>query len=204
LQNKFPQAFSFAKDKQINVRKAFTIDDIINLFNLPLSQIAFQQVQEIQQQMETYNRNEQDQDVWTYSAQSSSYRVQKAYKLLMGHQPVEPALKWLWKSYCQPKHRVFFWLLMNDRLSTKNILKRRKMQLDSFNCAFCAAAQEETVHHLFWGCPYAQQCWGTLDLQIAQDGDTVQNIHALRTQLRSQFFHDSNHFDELDDLESKK
>jgi hypothetical protein len=41
LQNKFPQAFSFAKDKQINVRKAFIIDNVHDLFNLPLSQIAF-------------------------------------------------------------------------------------------------------------------------------------------------------------------
>jgi hypothetical protein len=147
-----------------------------------------QQIQEIQQQMEMYNRNEQEQDIWTYTAQRSSYKVQKIYKLLMGHQPIQPTLKWLWKSYCQPKHRVFFWLLMNDRLSTKNIPKRRKMQLESFNCAFCGSAQEETVLHLFWGCPYAQKCWGTLELQIAQDGETLQNIHALRTQLQSQFF----------------
>ena len=132
-----------------------------------------------------YNRNEQEQDIWTYTAQRSSYKVQKIYKLLMGHQPIQPTLKWLW-SYCQPKHRVFFWLLMNDRLSTKNIPKRRKMQLESFNCAFCGSAQEETVLHLFWGCPYAQKCWGTLELQIAQDGETLQNIHALRTQLQSE------------------
>ena len=142
----------------------------------------------MQQQMETYNKNELQKDVWTYSAQSSSYRVQTTYKLLMGHQPVQHILKWLWKSYCQPKHKVFCWLLMKDRLSTKNILKRKKMQLDSFNCAFYISAQEESVHHLFWECSYAQQCWGTLDLQIIQDGNTVQNIQALRTQLRSQFF----------------
>jgi len=116
--------FSFAKDKQ---RKAFTIDNVVDLFNLPLSQIAFQQAPKIQQQMETCNRNELEKDVWTYSAQSSTYRVRTTYKLLMGHQPAQPDLKWLWKSYCQPKHRVFFWLLMKDRLSTKNILKRRKM-----------------------------------------------------------------------------
>jgi len=135
-----------------------------------------------------YSRNDQDKDVWTYSTQGATYKVQTTYKLLMGHQPVQPAIKWLWKSYCQPKHRVFFWLLMKDRLSTKNILKRRKMQLDSFNCAFCTSAQEETTLHLFWGCPYAQHYWGTIGLQIVEDGDTVQNIQALRTQLRSQFF----------------
>ena len=170
LQNKFPQAFSFAKDKNMHVRRAFTIEDITDLFNLPLSQIAFQQAQEIKQQMETFNRNDQDKDVWTYSTQGATYKVQTTYKLLMGHQPVQPAIKWLWKSYCQPKHRVFFWLLMKDRLSTKNIL-RRKMQLDSFNCAFCTSVQEETTLHLFWECPYAQHCWGTIGLQIVEDGD---------------------------------
>ena len=28
-----------------------------------------------------------------------------------------PAFKWLWKSSCQNKHKVFFWLLLKDRLA---------------------------------------------------------------------------------------
>jgi hypothetical protein len=142
----------------------------------------------MQQQMQMHNRNELEKDVWTYSAQNSSYRAQTTYKLMMGHQPVQPILKWLWKSYCQPKHQVFFWLLTKDRLSTKNILMRRKMQLDSYSCAFCISGQKESVHHLFWECTYAQQCWETLDLQILQDGDTIQNTQALRAQLGSQSY----------------
>lgn len=90
LQNRFSQAFSFAKDKQVNVRKAFNIDNVIKLFNLPLSQIAFLQAQEMHQEMETCNRNELEKDVWTYSAQSSKYRVGKTYIILMDHKPVEP------------------------------------------------------------------------------------------------------------------
>jgi len=187
LQNKFPQAFSFAKDKQINVRKAFDTDNITDLFNLPLSEIAFQQIQEIQQQMQMSSRNELQEDIWTYFAQNSNYRAQTAYTRLMGQQPIQPILKWLWKSYCQPKHKVFFWLLLKDRLSTKNILRRRKMQLDSYTCAFCTSGQEESIHHLFWECTYAQQCWGTLEPHILQNGDTTQNTQALRIQLRSQF-----------------
>jgi len=57
----------------------------------------------------------------------------KVYKLLLGHQEVHPVLKWLWS--CQPKQRVFFWLLINDRLSTRNILRRKHMHLDAYDCA---------------------------------------------------------------------
>jgi hypothetical protein len=32
----------------------------------------------------------------------------------------------LWKTSVQKRHKVFFWLLLKDRLSTRNILWRRK------------------------------------------------------------------------------
>jgi hypothetical protein len=77
---------------------------------------------------------------------------------------------------------------MKDRLSTRNILKRKNMVLDSYDCAFCPSAIEETVQHLFWSCPFAQQCWGWLNLQTVQDGDTFQNIDAIKDQLQTRFF----------------
>lgn len=95
----------------------------------------------------------------------------------------------MWKSYCQPKHRVFFfWLLMNDRLSTRNILQIKHIILDSYNCEFCLTPFEETAQHLSWECPFAQQCWGIINLEIVQNGNTFQNIQALKDQLQSQFF----------------
>jgi hypothetical protein len=47
---------------------------------------------------------------------------------------------------------------------------------------------EETVEHLFWDCPFAQQCWGLLNLQTIQGASSLQNVEAIKIQLHSQFF----------------
>ena len=62
------------------------------------------------------------------------------------------------------------------------------MTLDSYNCEICLTGEEETVQHLFWSCPFAQQCWGILNLQMIQAGQTVDNVLAIKGQMNSQFF----------------
>jgi hypothetical protein len=58
--------------------------------------------------------------------------------------------------------KFFFWLLLKDsRLSTRNLLKRKKMQVQSYNCELCQLATEETLNHLFLECPFARSCWNT-------------------------------------------
>jgi hypothetical protein len=47
---------------------------------------------------------------------------------------VHPVFKWLWSSKCQPKQKFFFWLLLQDRLNTRGMLRRRNMALDSYVC----------------------------------------------------------------------
>jgi len=69
-----------------------------------------------------------------------------------------------------------------------NLLKRKKMTLDSYTCETCLTGEEETVQHLFWGCPFAQQCWGMLNLQTIQTGGTSENVLAIKDQMNNQFF----------------
>jgi hypothetical protein len=187
LQN-FPQAHSFAKNKRITVHSAFNQEETLSLFNLPLSQQAFQQVTNIQRKIDSIELNEQDKDIWTYFHRKSAYKSATAYKMLRGRNNADPIFRWIWKSYCQPKHRVFAWLLVQDRLSTRNVLRRKRMILDSYNCEFCHVAQEETTQHLFWECPFAQQCWGILNLQTDQTSGTPRNFQAIKDQLNSRFF----------------
>jgi hypothetical protein len=55
-----------------------------------------------------------------------------------------------------PEDQVFTWLLLNDRLNTRNILRRRKKVLDEgYNCVMCHNSEEETAAHLFFNCPAA-------------------------------------------------
>jgi hypothetical protein len=108
LQVQYPQAHSYAKNELITVRRAFSQGSITELFNLPLSPTAFNQIQEIQQRMEAYNINESEKDLWTLSGSNTQFKATRAYKTLMQHPHTEAAFKWLWRSYCQPKHKVFF------------------------------------------------------------------------------------------------
>ena len=50
-------------------------------------------------------------------------QLPKAYKWLTGSATVDPVFKWLWKNACQIKHKVFFLLMLKDRLNNRNILK---------------------------------------------------------------------------------
>lgn len=77
-------------------------------------------------------------------------------------------LKWIWKSKCVPKVKNFTWLPLNDRLNTRNILRRRYKHLDEgYNCALCQDDLEETMLHLFfWKCTTSVSCWFSIGLCV--------------------------------------
>lgn len=124
-----PELYSFAKKYQISVHNAFNEADFTDLFQLRLSQTAFLQMQNIQQLMQSLPLTEDD-DRWFYSWGSNIFASAKVYRIPVGHEEIHPTYKWLQKSQCQLKHRVFFWLLIKDRPSTRNLLRRKNMHLD--------------------------------------------------------------------------
>lgn len=187
LSNTVPELFSFASNKLITVKKAFSTEDISTLFQLPLSLTAYAQLQHVQQLMGPQTLNDEN-DRWTYSWGSGLFSSAKVYRILVGHSPPHPILRWLWKSNCQPKHKVFFWLLIKDRLSTRNLLRRRNMQLDSYNCALCMGLIEETADHLFVECPFSVMCWDLLGVQLPIQGSFLELIFQIKDQLLTPFF----------------
>jgi len=55
--------------------------------------------------------------------------------------------------------KFFAWLILVDRLNTKSMLKRRNMLAEEeVNCVMCNPGEEEDIDHLFFSCPFAQQC----------------------------------------------
>ena len=84
---------------------------------------------------------------------------------------------------------LFFWFLLNDRLSTRELLKRKNMALPSYSCVCCTLSVEESVFHLFINCPFAHLCWSSIGLVVGQD-DAFITLENLRTQLGVPFFMD--------------
>jgi len=100
------------KNKLISLSKAHGTATLHDLFNLPLSVEAYNQLQELQLEFSTIALNEMN-DNWVYIWGSAQFSSSKAYKTLTGHSQVEPIFRWLWKTSCQGKHKFFSgWLLL--------------------------------------------------------------------------------------------
>lgn len=58
------------------------------------------------------------------------------------------------------KIKVFAWLLLSDRLNTRNMLNRRHFLIgDDLKCVLCDAEVEETLDRLFLCRPFSFDCW---------------------------------------------
>jgi hypothetical protein len=98
----------------------------------------------------------------------------------MGNQWTHPIFSWLWKSKCQPKHKVFFWLLLKDRLNTRAFLRQRSMFLESYSCDNCILQVEETTIHLFFRCNFAKRCWSLIGISPSHSADLLNTILRIR------------------------
>lgn len=161
LSRRFPELYSFAVDKDISLIKLQTQEEISLLFHRPLSYQAYTQFNMVQEMINSRVATE-DKDQWLYSWTSPQYSSRKMYKLLMGSSSAHIIFKNLWSTACRLRHKIFYWLLLQDRLNTRNLLHRKSMFLQDYNCAICSEGTEETLVHLFWNCPFSLLCWDHL------------------------------------------
>lgn len=148
-------------------------------------------------------------DTWSYILNSAMLSITKAYKHLSDQRTIHPSFQWVWKSYCQNKHKGFCWLLLlRNRLSTREHLRRKNMKLEDYYCVLCDNATEETLAHLFFQCPFSESCWACLHMQSHSQLDVHQNLGYFKDQLQTQFFmeviilmYDNMEFKERPDLQ---
>jgi hypothetical protein len=87
----------------------------------------------------------------------SGFHLENLIELLLGM--LRDSFSELWNYFFLPQNKVFFWLLLNDILSTRNIWRSKNMNLDNYNCVLYHNALEETLDHLFLNCDFARNCW---------------------------------------------
>jgi hypothetical protein len=148
--DKYPRLFSYAQNEDISVASLVLSEDISSCFALPLSVEAFQELQE-------------DQRVFVWGEKYTSSRY---YKFLFERVPRDKALNSIWTSKALPKLKVFLWLLMHDRLNTRDIMIRKHWKVDSGpECILCNSTSVETRNHLFFECEFAIACWNAVNIQ---------------------------------------
>jgi hypothetical protein len=105
----FPELFSFVKNSKMTIKEAKEQEQFHGLFHLPISDQAYDQFLVLKGSWEQIVLNDAH-DRWKYIWGSDKFSSQKAYRFSMGQMQTHPIYRLVWKSKCQPKHRVFYWL----------------------------------------------------------------------------------------------
>jgi hypothetical protein len=154
LKFKYLELHSFAINKSITAQRVQQADELDDIFQLPLSEVAYEQYCELEIYIHSLEQDGSN-DRWSYIWGNGNFSSQKVYIHLCGS-----------KSACQTKHKVFFWLLLMDRLNTRGLLERKNMYLESYSCELCLLQTVGTLRHLFLKCGFANQCWGQIGVNV--------------------------------------
>lgn len=123
--------------------------------------------------------DDEQSDVWK-CVWGGCFTSSKFYSFCFRNEQVDEVFTWIWKTKCNMKWKVFAWLLMVDRVNTRNMLKRRQFALanDDYSCMLCSTPPEETLVHLFYQCPFACACWSSLGIAWPASVDHFEIMHA--------------------------
>ena len=96
---------------------------------------------------------------------------------------------WIQKTKCVPKIKFFAWLFLNNRLNTRNVLRRRnKLLEEGYNCALCHDGVEEILEHLFFECPSVVSRWFALRITWEENANVHQKIYLAKQTFMQPFF----------------
>jgi hypothetical protein len=149
LSVKFPRLFSFASDASISVSQVMQAEDLDSLLQLPLSMQAYDELLELEYFISQVPFDPNAKDVWNFIWGNGSYSSSKYYQMVFNNVDAHPIFSKIWKSKCTPRIKFFAWLLIVDRLNTRNMLLRRHFNIQSTAfCVLCDRDIEEDILHL--------------------------------------------------------
>ncbi|XP_062100242.1 uncharacterized protein LOC133806128 [Humulus lupulus] len=109
---------------------------------------------------------------------SQNYSIKNGLELM-----VVPEIKVLWSKFVwdrliTPKHRFIMWLVMWERLHTKNRIVKYNPTLDQA-CLLCGEANEN-IEHLFFKCIYSRKCLTALKSWLNWNAQSTNLVSLLK------------------------
>lgn len=184
----FPNLAHFANNLDISVKEVSEANFLEDLFDIPISQQAALELDGLRLLIQDFDiPGGMDQRIFCWG--NNKYTVAKLYKLAFLNVQTPAVFRWVWRSKVTPRVKFFAWLILLDRLNTKNMLARRNfnVQPDSL-CALCDDGLDETVDHLFFDCPFAKKCWDKIGISWVSDGEIHRRIERTKPLTGMPFF----------------
>lgn len=152
-------------------------------FYLPLLEQAFTQFQNLLLINEALVNSRHEKDIWTFIWESKFILVERTYKILLGDCSTQPIIKWLSRSSAQLKHKIFFWLLLNNRLNTRELLQRRTISLDSYDCKMCIWQKNWNCWPPIFRCYFVRRFCRKINISFSRHFDVSQAIILIKSKV---------------------
>mgnify|MGYP000865977159 FL=1 len=190
LHDCFPRLHSFVVDDAITVKEFMERPDVLDHFHLPLSQEAYSELTQLQALLPLINLDGESKDIWKWPSKSGVFMSKIYYDSCFSHLVVDPIFKWIWKCACTLKFKVFGWLLLMDRLNTRDMMQRRHWIIQDDTCVLCNLAQHEDRAHLFFACNFSQRVWNYLGISwsVQPNQTTYDMAQSVRRDFGHPFF----------------
>jgi hypothetical protein len=170
LKDRYPRLFSFVLNENMSIAQVYDQGDFSSLFYRPLSIAAYGEFQELQEIMRSSPLSLEP-DVWGY-VWGERYMAASFYTHIHAHIQTPRVYKWLWKSCCIMSHKTFAWLLLVDRLNTRDMLHRRHWNtIEDKHCELCPLRAHEDRIHLLFQCNFSSRVWNHLQIDWIQNDD---------------------------------
>jgi hypothetical protein len=168
---RYPMIYSIAIDTDVSLQTILACQDLGQLgehFATPISVRALDELTDIEanlQMLKSDATRRSISDRWAFFLQNGVYSSMAFYKYAFSGLQVSVIFKKLWKSRCLNKQKVFAWLILVDRINTRDMMNRRHWVVTSgLDCAICGRSERETKEHLFFNCGFARRIWQILGI----------------------------------------
>ena len=189
LQSQFPRLYSFALDKNLSVQEVIECQDRAELFFLPLSTQAYQEFQSLQVLLGSVLLNPLEKDQWCTIWAGGTYTAGRFYHHSFRHIQASKIYACIWKCKVVLRVKVFAWLLVSDRLNTRDMLQRRHWNVtDIFHCPLCTSGLTEDWKHLFFTCLFSARIWTYLQVDWVHGNSFEQVFFMAKRSFRQPFF----------------
>ena len=106
---------------------------------------------------------------------TDKYNFHSVYKDLLGSNPLVQWSKLVWNRSSIPKAQFFYWMVMLNRLKTRDRLKAIGV-IDDDLCPMSGEASE-SADHIFFHCPWSHQCLSILNSWL---GTSISSLSSIR------------------------
>jgi hypothetical protein len=141
---------------------------------LPLSTIAHEELLSRHDDIHDQGLNEENDIRSPYWG--DYYSTKRMYNTLIGeHDTPQPILD-IWNTCNIPRQKFFAWLMLHNRLNTKDMMIKKNFYVEFSDCIICEEWPVESNMHLFFECSFSQSFWWAIGMEWNSDMDLYSMI----------------------------